>query len=237
MSERYNVVLEGRVRSEASREAVIPDLAALVGRDAGFARELLSGRSVVLKSGVAREEADEALAALTRIGVLASVERAPDLQIDADLAARMQVRSRPALWNPNAAACWSLIFTPLFGATLHLLNWRSMQRAERMVGAKAWLVVSAVLFLLTMVLSITLPAASNALRVGSFVYLLIWYFAAARPQVKFVKLEYGRDYVRRAWWVPLLIAIVVVVASMIVAGVLSAYFGNGVVIRSGTTSL
>lgn len=34
-----------------------------------------------------------------------------------------------ALWNPNAAANWSLLFTPLFGAYLHMLNWRSLGEA------------------------------------------------------------------------------------------------------------
>ena len=28
----------------------------------------------------------------------------------------------PALWNPNAAANWSLLFSPAFGAWLHMKN-------------------------------------------------------------------------------------------------------------------
>ena len=36
-------------------------------------------------------------------------------------------KSRPeasnALWNPNTAANWSFLFSPLFGAYLHALNW------------------------------------------------------------------------------------------------------------------
>ena len=168
MSERYNVVLEGKVRPDASREAVLPDLAALVGRDADFARELLSGRPVVLRAGVSREDADDAVAALTRIGVLALVERAPDLQIDADVAARLQRRSRPSLWNPNVAACWCVLFTPIFGSVLVLLNWQSMQRPERVGPARAWLVASVAAFIAVLVGSIVLPLASNGLRVASF---------------------------------------------------------------------
>ena len=36
----------------------------------------------------------------------------------------------PALWNPNAAACWSLLFSPIFGAALHMFNARAMGDAE-----------------------------------------------------------------------------------------------------------
>ena len=32
----------------------------------------------------------------------------------------------PALWNPNAAASWSLLFSPAFGAFLHMKNWQAL---------------------------------------------------------------------------------------------------------------
>ncbi len=217
MNERYNVVLEGKVRPEASRDAVIPDLAALVGRDPQFARELLSGQPVTLRSNVSQVEADETLAALLRIGVLARMERAPDVAIDADLDARLQLRPRAPLWNPNAAACWSLLFTPAFGAWLHLFNWRAMNQPGRLGPARTWLVVSIVFFVVTLVASLLLPQSGTALRVLNFVYLLIWYFASARAQVRFVREEFGTDYPRRGWWRPLLIAVGVVIATMILA--------------------
>jgi predicted amidophosphoribosyltransferase len=28
-----------------------------------------------------------------------------------------------AIWNPNAASNWSLVFTPAFGSYLHARNW------------------------------------------------------------------------------------------------------------------
>ena len=218
MSERYNVVLEGRVRPEADREAVIPDLAALVGRDAVFARGLLSGRPVVLRSGIALADAESAVEALRRIGVLARHEPAPDLQIDADVDARLQYRPRARLWNPNAAAAWSLLFTPVFGAALHWLNWQALQRTDEAARSRTWFVVSVVVLVASMVSSIVMPASDGSLRIVGLVWLLVWYFTAARTQVRYVKQELADDYIHRAWWRPLLLAVGVVIATMFVVG-------------------
>lgn len=237
MNERYNVVLEGKVRPEANREAVIPDLAALVGRDPQFARELLSGQPVTLRSNVPQAEADDALAALLRIGVLARVERAPDVAIDADLGARLHLRPRPPLWNPNAAACWSLLFTPVFGSWLHLFNWRAMNQSDRVGPARTWLVVSIIVFAVTLVASLVVPQSGNAVRVLNFVYLLVWYFASARGQVRYVRTEFGNDYPRRGWWRPLLIAVVVVIATMILANIYEGVVGQRAVGSSRGTRL
>lgn len=46
-----------------------------------------------------------------------------------DLGSRTS-QAAPALWNPNAAACWSLLFSPIFGAALHMFNARAMGDAE-----------------------------------------------------------------------------------------------------------
>ena len=51
----------------------------------------------------------------------------------------------PTLWNPNAAANWSLLFSPIFGTWLHMLNWRALGEAERAESAKTWLMVSTLL--------------------------------------------------------------------------------------------
>ena len=46
-----------------------------------------------------------------------------------------------ALWNPNAAANWSLLFTPAFGAYLHAQNWRAMGEQDRASASMRWLFV------------------------------------------------------------------------------------------------
>jgi hypothetical protein len=44
----------------------------------------------------------------------------------------------PALWNPNAAAGWSLLFTPAFGAFLHSRNADAMGRHSEAKANKFW---------------------------------------------------------------------------------------------------
>jgi hypothetical protein len=44
----------------------------------------------------------------------------------------------PALWNPNAAAGWSLLFSPAFGAFLHARNADAMGRPTEAKANKVW---------------------------------------------------------------------------------------------------
>ena len=37
----------------------------------------------------------------------------------------------PALWNPNAASSWSLLFSPIFGAYLHMQNWQALGQPDK----------------------------------------------------------------------------------------------------------
>jgi hypothetical protein len=47
----------------------------------------------------------------------------------------------PALWNPGAAASWSLLFTPAFGAFLHMKNWEVLGESDKAAAAKTWVVI------------------------------------------------------------------------------------------------
>jgi len=47
-------------------------------------------------------------------------------------------QTRPALWNPNAAAMWSLLLSPAFGAYLHAANWRSLGNQHRAAANMGW---------------------------------------------------------------------------------------------------
>ena len=38
---------------------------------------------------------------------------------------------RRAIWNPDAAANWCLLFSPVFGTWLHMKNWRALGEPER----------------------------------------------------------------------------------------------------------
>ena len=127
----------------------------------------------------------------------------------------------PALWNPTAAANWSLLFSPVFGAWVQMKNWTTLGETRRAAAAKGWLIASAVLILGLTFAGILMPrsaiaAATNPL---AFLMLIIWYFSSARSQTKWVAERFGADYPRRGWGQPLLwglgaYAAVIAVAAM-----------------------
>jgi hypothetical protein len=110
----------------------------------------------------------------------------------------------PVLWNPEAAGAWSLIFNPVFGSILVLMNWQRLGVQDRIRNAQIWLGVS-ILMLIT--LFFVPPSLRALVSVG---YLLVWYFAAAKPQAKYIQERWGKEYPRRSWMWPLLIAFGVV---------------------------
>jgi hypothetical protein len=116
----------------------------------------------------------------------------------------------PALWNPNAAANWSLLFTPAFGAYLHMLNWREIGQPERASASKVWFVVSLALLAISLLIGLLASderGAGGGGRGIALIFLIVWYFASARGQARYVKERWGSDYPRRGWGKPLLIAI------------------------------
>src|SRR5262249_50236839 len=44
----------------------------------------------------------------------------------------------PKLWNPGAAAIWSLLFGPAFGAWLHAVNWGVLGKPWRATANAIW---------------------------------------------------------------------------------------------------
>jgi len=129
----------------------------------------------------------------------------------------------PALWNPNAAANWCLIFTPAFGAFLNMLNWDALGEPERAAWSKRWFIVSLVMLGLYLVLSmLTLAArAEGMVRLIALIYLFVWYFAPARAQITYVRNEYGAEYPRRGWGRPLLIGVAAWIGYALIAGVIA----------------
>jgi hypothetical protein len=111
--------------------------------------------------------------------------------------------SKPALWNPEAAAAWSLLFSPILGTYLNTKNWREMGETKRASTSNIWFWLSIAILILCLL------ARVNPIGIG-FLYLIIWYFAASRKQVKFVKEKYGDDYTRRTWIKPLGVAFILI---------------------------
>lgn len=126
------------------------------------------------------------------------------------------VPARPRLWNPTAAANWSIIFTPIFGATLHAANWRALGRPER-AAANTNLIGGMVAIILVFNLGRFVPALrfvpeiknlGSFTPVAVFVMLVGWYFALGRSQIRYVQRAFPDSYDKKSLWSPLLIAAV-----------------------------
>jgi hypothetical protein len=139
----------------------------------------------------------------------------------------------PALWNPNAAANWSLIFTPMFGAFLHMKNWQALREEGKARASRYWIIVSAAVFSGLTLLAALQPQSKGAgplIRSAGFILLLSWYFSSARAQARYVKERFGSQYPRCGWGRPLLVALgvfAVFMVAMIAVGVVIAVLSPG----------
>ncbi|OAM30022.1 MULTISPECIES: hypothetical protein [Eikenella] len=128
----------------------------------------------------------------------------------------------PELWNPNAAACWSLLFSPIFGAALHMLNARALgdQELEKLNKAFIWGMLAVVAIAIP--IFVIFDIGTNVLGLA---LLGAWYGGVGRKQVAQVKDEFGTDYPRKSWGKPIFFGILGVcglfVYSFIVIFVLS----------------
>lgn len=119
----------------------------------------------------------------------------------------------PSLWNPYAANCWSILFSPAFGAYLNALNWKAMGDEGKARASMIWFYVSAALLVPDLFVP---PDARQAVNLLYVVYLLVWYFVSGRPQEKYVKRIYDKAYPRKLWGKPLGIAFLALVVYTLV---------------------
>jgi uncharacterized membrane protein YfcA len=136
----------------------------------------------------------------------------------------VQGEAAPALWNPGAAASWSLLLSPAFGAFLHMKNWEALGEPEKAAASRKWAVIYIVTIIGLSVAGAFLPynkAIPGLLRLCGFVLLLSWYYASGKPQLDFVKSRYGKQYPRKGWAQPLLIAVGAIIGFVLVVGVIA----------------
>lgn len=148
----------------------------------------------------------------SQIRVAAPVETVPPTAASAP-------PSRPALWNPNAAASWSLLLTAAFGAWLHAKNWNALGQPGKAEKSMWWVYAGFALFFVA-------PFLPDQVAAGLPIwYLLGWYFFAARPQAKLVKESVGNDYERKSWIKPIAIGMGAMVCYIIFFAILGEVFG------------
>jgi len=126
----------------------------------------------------------------------------------------------PALWNPNAAACWSLIFSPVFGGILHMKNWQAMGRPEEAASSRNWVIGTLLVLVATIVMAVVLPDSKFMdllSRFFGFGTLIAWYYAIGKSQNAAVLARYGKDYARKGWGKPLSLAVLALIGFLVLA--------------------
>ena len=134
---------------------------------------------------------------------MATAQATPPLPITApplpSIATSQPHPASVALWNPNTAVNFSLLFSPVFGAALHYMNWRALGQIKEASISLRWCVASIVL------LGVAFAVPESATDVVRFVgigLLLGWYFSHAKKQVAFVKQGFGTNYQKKSFLVP-----------------------------------
>jgi L-asparagine transporter-like permease len=126
----------------------------------------------------------------------------------------------PKLWNPNAAASWSLLFTPVFGAWLQMKNWQALGEPEKAAISKNWMLGTAVFMVLAVLLSVVLPdeRVSDVLgRVSGLALLITWYYLHGKSQNAYVEARFGKTYPRQNWGRPLLLGLLAYVGFLVLS--------------------
>ena len=105
------------------------------------------------------------------------------------------------LWNPSAAARWSLILSPVFGAWIQAKNWQELGRPEEARKSMGWVYGGAAYFCLLLATSgIVTTRETSPL---GMIFFAAWYMTSGLAQVKLVK--EGLAYEKKSWTKPLLI--------------------------------
>jgi hypothetical protein len=120
----------------------------------------------------------------------------------------------PALWNPNAAAGWSLLFTPAFGAYLHARNADAMGRHSEAKANKAWFYVIIAYGGFALMPIPFIP--EFFFKLAPIGLLLGWYFGLGKDQITYVNETWGDGYARKPWAKPLITALCCLVGTFIV---------------------
>jgi len=132
-----------------------------------------------------------------------------------DIAQSPRAADAPRLWNPGAAAKWSLLFSPAFGAFVHMKNWQALGNEAKATVSKVWGIGIVTATLAAGVLPEFFPASPQFevfSRVLGVVLLVSWYYSSGREQVAHVQIRYGDTYPRRGWSTPMLIALAAIAA-------------------------
>lgn len=124
-------------------------------------------------------------------------------------------RHELALWNPDAAALLSLVLTPLFGAALHFLNSRRLGDDRQSSKARLALALNALVTAGALWMGFDHEVSiGNTFAASAMVslYTLLWYVFAGHGQSQLVSDRYGTRYRSMSLWLPVGIALALLLA-------------------------
>ena len=141
----------------------------------------------------------------------------------------MHTKDSPAaaLWNPTAIALWSVPFSPLFGAWLHMHNWTALGDARQADVARRWFNALLILMVFNVLVEAIGERVNSSAGMASWISLaafVAWYALAARPHAKAVRERAGSAYQRRKWDAALLMGVLAGLAFYGYARLASALF-------------
>jgi uncharacterized membrane protein YidH (DUF202 family) len=130
-----------------------------------------------------------------------------------------------ALWNPTAAALWSLLLSAGLGAWLLARNWERLGHPGKARQARGWffLVIGFNLANLGLVLAgARFEWEFNAMPGWiSLAIFGLWCCLSAYPQIKYADEHIGEGNPRRSWAAPLVIAVVAILLFFAVTALLA----------------
>ena len=157
----------------------------------------------------------------------------PEDQAEVEVVEPVVPPKTPALWNPTAAAVWSVLLTPAFGAYLQMKNWEALGLPEKAAKSKQWMIGAAAVAL-SLVFSTRLSqgpdapgdGASWVVELAGIALLVSWYYSNGKAQPIYVQKRFGKDYPRRDWWMVLFLFHVVAGGLVLVVILLAAVFAG-----------
>ena len=128
----------------------------------------------------------------------------------------------PVLWNPYAAAIWSVLFSPIFGAIIHARNADALGRTKEAKANRVWFYISLFYFLaLGGAYCFANPQDEKGLngisRFMSLALLFGWFYHVGKKQAKYVKEDLAQNYKKKSWLAPLSIAFGIFIPLMFAA--------------------
>jgi hypothetical protein len=127
-----------------------------------------------------------------------------------------------ALWNPEAAAMLSVVFSPVFGACIHALNWKTLGNQRLFKASLLWTLPGIVLpFVAGALLPLWLASSIGVAYLGA------WYLFAAIGQVRHVRNSLNGAYARRGWLPPIICALVALTLVLFAVGSMAEFRNAG----------